>query len=65
MGWAEHLVHAGAGGEEGEDLRAPGAMEDEVLRLEGLGATVLRCDAESTTMADPEGNEFCVEPGPH
>jgi hypothetical protein len=46
------------------DLRAPGPMADEVRRLEGLGATVLRGDAELTTMADPEGNEFCVEPGP-
>jgi hypothetical protein len=46
------------------DLRAPGPMADEVARLEGLGATVLRRDAELTTMADPEGNEFCVEPGP-
>ena len=46
------------------DLRAPGAMEDEVERLEALGATVLRRGAALTTMADPEGNEFCVEPGP-
>ena len=44
------------------DLRAPGRMEDEVRRLEGLGASVLRRDAHITTMADPEGNEFCVEP---
>jgi predicted enzyme related to lactoylglutathione lyase len=47
------------------DLRAPGAMDDEVRRLEWLGATVLRRDVEITTMADPEGNEFCVEPGPN
>jgi hypothetical protein len=46
------------------DLRAPGKMEDEVHRLERLGATVLRRCAEITTMADPEGNEFRVEPGP-
>jgi predicted enzyme related to lactoylglutathione lyase len=46
------------------DLRAPGRMADEVLRLEGLGATVLRRDVHITNMADPEGNEFCVEPGP-
>jgi hypothetical protein len=46
------------------DLRAPGRMEDEVRRLERLGASVLRRDADITTMADPEGNEFCVEPGP-
>ena len=46
------------------DLRAPGAMEEEVRRLERLGATVLRRDADITNMADPEGNDFCVEPGP-
>lgn len=46
------------------DLRAPGSMQAEVSRLERLGATVLRRDAHLTTMADPEGNEFCVEPGP-
>lgn len=46
------------------DLRAPGPMADEVRRLEGLGATVLRRDEHITTMVDPEGNEFCVEPGP-
>ena len=45
------------------DLRAPGAMEDEVRRLERLGATVVRRNTH-LTMADPEGNEFCVEPGP-
>lgn len=46
------------------DLRAPGEMADEVRRLEALGATVLRRGAAITTMADPEGNEFDVEPGP-
>jgi hypothetical protein len=46
------------------DLRAPGSMDGEVRRLERLGATVLWRDAQITTMADPEGNEFCVEPGP-
>jgi Glyoxalase-like domain len=46
------------------DLRAPGSMLDEVSRLERLGATVLRRSAHLTAMADPEGNEFCVEPGP-
>ena len=47
------------------DLRAPGAMDDEVRRLEHLGARVLRRAAAITTMADPEGNEFDVEPGPN
>jgi hypothetical protein len=42
----------------------PGHREDEVTRLEALGATALY-EAEQgphrwTTMADPEGNEFCV-----
>jgi hypothetical protein len=45
------------------DLRAPGAIEEEVARLERLGATVTRRHADHTVMADPEGNEFCVEPG--
>ncbi|GAA3217894.1 VOC family protein [Dactylosporangium siamense] len=43
------------------DLRAPGAVADEVARLEALGATVLQPGDELTVMADPEGNEFCVE----
>jgi hypothetical protein len=46
------------------DLRAPAAMAEEVARLEALGATVVRRDAALTFMRDPEGNEFCVEPGP-
>jgi hypothetical protein len=46
------------------DLRAPGTVEDEVARLERLGATVLRHHGHYTEMLDPEGNEFCVEPGP-
>ncbi|MBC9726170.1 VOC family protein [Streptomyces sp. TRM68367] len=41
-----------------------GTREDEVVRLEGLGANVLRRVADQGTawvvMADPEGNEFCV-----
>lgn len=43
------------------DLRAPGHIRDEVRRLTNLGATVLRDGAELVVMADPEGNEFCVE----
>ena len=46
------------------DLRAPGPMDEEVARLEALGAAVLRRFTRSVVMADPEGNEFCVEPGP-
>ncbi|MFD4948152.1 VOC family protein [Streptomyces sp. NPDC058239] len=50
-----HLdVHAG-----------PERREAEVTRLEGLGATVLRRVEEPggtwTVLADPEGNEFCVQ----
>ena len=45
------------------DLRAPGAVEDEVARLERLGAVVERRDPSHTVMRDPEGNVFCVEPG--
>jgi hypothetical protein len=43
------------------DLRAPGPIPDEVARLVALGATVLRESDDLTVMADPEGNEFCVE----
>ena len=43
------------------DLRAPGPVADEVARLAALGATVLDAGPDLTVMADPEGNEFCVE----
>jgi hypothetical protein len=46
------------------DLRAPGAVADEVSRLEALGATVVPATDGHTVMNDPEGNVFCVEPGP-
>lgn len=46
------------------DLRALGDMTEEVRRLEALGATVVRRSDVITVMQDPEGNEFCVEPGP-
>ena len=46
------------------DLRAPASMADEVRRLEALGATVMNQYEKLTVMADVEGNEFCVEPGP-
>lgn len=43
------------------DLRAPGAVADEVARLVALGASVVRVGDALTVMRDPEGNEFCVE----
>jgi Glyoxalase-like domain len=46
------------------DLRAPGRVADEVARLTALGATVAWEGEHHTTMRDPGGNEFCVEPGP-
>jgi hypothetical protein len=46
------------------DLRAPGPMADEVARLAALGATVVQRFDHLVSMRDPEGNEFCVEPGP-
>jgi hypothetical protein len=46
------------------DLRAPGPAADEVARLENLGARVLERHEHTVLMQDPEGNEFCVEPGP-
>jgi hypothetical protein len=41
------------------DLRA-GDRVAEVARLVKLGASVLATFDEWTTLADPEGNEFCV-----
>jgi predicted enzyme related to lactoylglutathione lyase len=46
------------------DLRAPGPVNEEVARLEKLGARVLERHQHLVVMQDPEGNEFCVEPGP-
>jgi|SRR5215470_17429866 len=46
------------------DLRAPGTVAAEVSRLQMLGATVVRSYTGHAVMQDPEGNEFCVEPGP-
>lgn len=43
------------------DLRAPGDLRDEVRRLIDLGASVQQDGTELVVMADPEGNEFCVE----
>jgi hypothetical protein len=43
------------------DLRAPDGVAEEVERLRGLGATVITDGADLVVMADPEGNEFCVE----
>jgi predicted enzyme related to lactoylglutathione lyase len=46
------------------DLRSPTTMDEEVKRLEALGARVVTRHQDITAMLDPEGNEFCVEPGP-
>jgi hypothetical protein len=46
------------------DLRALTTMGEEVDRLCALGATVVERFEDITAMRDPEGNEFCVEPGP-
>ncbi|MFE6994761.1 VOC family protein [Microbacterium sp. NPDC057659] len=43
------------------DLRAIGDLTDEVERLRRLGATQVRVYEDHVAMADPEGNEFCVE----
>ncbi len=43
------------------DLRAPGSLHDEVQRLTDLGASVQDARSDLVVMADPEGNEFCVE----
>jgi len=46
------------------DLRSLTGMDAEVERLIGLGASVVRRGEGLTVLADPEGNQFCVEPGP-
>jgi predicted enzyme related to lactoylglutathione lyase len=46
------------------DLRSPTTMDEEVKRLEALGARVVTRYQDITTMLDPEGNEFCVLRGP-
>jgi hypothetical protein len=46
------------------DLRAATSMAEEVERLVALGAEVVERYQDITAMRDPEGNEFCVEPGP-
>jgi predicted enzyme related to lactoylglutathione lyase len=49
------------------DLRPPETMALEVARLTALGARELRFVQQNdfwTVMADPEGNEFCVQMGP-
>lgn len=43
------------------DLRAVGALNDEVQRLVSLGAAVVRFGDSLVVMEDPERNEFCVE----
>ena len=69
MGRPEHLVQPRARTQDREEPRAfrparPGSVADEVARLERLGATVFEHRGHNTLMQDPEGNEFCVEPGP-
>ncbi|MFN2591056.1 MAG: VOC family protein [Actinomycetota bacterium] len=46
------------------DLRPLTSRAEEVERLVGLGATIVQEFESHTVMRDPEGNEFCVEPGP-
>ena len=49
------------------DVIPPGDQQAEIARLVGLGATVAGGqppEAGWVVMADPEGNEFCLEPGP-
>ncbi len=43
------------------DLRVMGPLEDERDRLVALGAAVLADHGDLLVMADPEGNEFCLE----
>jgi len=70
LGRPEPLVQPRPRAEDRQEPRAlrparpPGPLAAEVARLERLGATVTGRHPDLTVMADPEGNEFCVEPGP-
>jgi catechol 2,3-dioxygenase-like lactoylglutathione lyase family enzyme len=50
------------------DLTPERTMDEEVARLQALGAVVVQrfevAIGPFTVMRDPEGNEFCVETGP-
>jgi len=46
------------------DLRTLTSMDEEVARLEELGARAVERFDSHVVMRDPEGNEFCVEPSP-
>jgi hypothetical protein len=45
------------------DLRPLGSMEEEIERLTSMGATTVERFESHVVMRDPEGNEFCMEPG--
>lgn len=48
-------------------MPADRTQDEELTRLTGLGATVIsdpRPEFGWVVLADPEGNEFCLEPGP-
>ncbi len=47
-------------------IPADRSQDQEIARLTGLGAAVIsdrRPEVGWVILADPEGNEFCVEPG--
>ena len=49
------------------DVAPAGDQRQEIARLVELGATVATnqpADVGWVVLADPEGNEFCIEPGP-
>ena len=46
------------------DLRTLTSMDEEVARLEGLGASMVERFDSHVVLRDPESNEFCVEPSP-
>jgi hypothetical protein len=46
------------------DLVVSGSCEEELSRLEALGARVARTFETWTVMQDPEGNKFCLSQPP-
>ena len=70
MGWPQHVVPTGAVPEPKTaknrlhfDLRPISSLDAEVERLFALGASVADRYETHVVMRDPEGNEFCMEPG--
>ena len=59
--WVEPAGWGGPKNRQHFDLRAPGELDAECDRLLRLRASVVARRDDLVVMADPEGNEFCLE----